>query len=99
LNVQIISGRGGNIFFERSPGREFDHESLIQLFELGRIFAWENSCRGIATMFEGAPRLSLKLRMIALNVNQSALFVCPNFRSSEQLACESAAELEQPAAV
>jgi hypothetical protein len=50
-------------------------------------------------MFEGAPRLSLKLRMIALNVNQSALFVCPNFRSSEQLACESAAELEQPPAV
>jgi hypothetical protein len=44
---------GDDIFFERSRGRQFGNESLIRFFEFGRIFAGENSCCRIGTMFEG----------------------------------------------
>src|SRR5262245_47086888 len=43
---------GDDIFFKRSCRRQFGNEGLMQFFELGWIFAGENSCRGIATMFE-----------------------------------------------
>jgi hypothetical protein len=48
---------GDDIFFERSRGRQFGNESLMQFFERGRIFARENSCRGITTMFESGMAL------------------------------------------
>jgi len=44
---------GDDIFFKRSCGRQFGNESLMQFFELNRIFTRENSCRAKATVFEG----------------------------------------------